>query len=704
MLAPLPVRARTLFLAKVAAVATALGATVLMLHGGAGLIWPLALGIGIPTQSVPTMASDPAMPPVDAASLQAVLDRDLGPTLRPGGPMMPGSGIAIGVWQHGVRRVFTYGAAKPDSVFQIGSITKTFTGLELMLMAAQGKVRLNEPVRELLPPGTVRKPAGREITLLDLATHQSGLLAMPTNVEMNEKPNPGASYRPVDLYDYIAERGLAKNPNTTYQYSNLGYALLGMALAERAGTSYPDLVQRDIAAPLGLKDTVVSPSAAQEARTIQGYDEQHRPMSPWKADALAPAGTIRSTAGDMLTYLVANLHPETAAAASPALSKALARSHELKNDVSSGVRIAIAWFYSKDTGIYWHDGAISGYTSYAFFHPESDFAAVVLRNDGTNPVAQSSTVGVHILQRLTGEPALTLAPQGIHPTGGIVGLLRFFAAYWITMLAAGAFVFGCALGVQGLAAQLLPRRLFLRATSVLQIAALCLFLSVYFLQPLFADPMALTHAQGASLLGWSPSYWFLGLFQQLNGSPAFAVLARRAWIGLAVVGFGTATAYALSYLRTLRKIVEEPDIVPGARTAGWLPRFGGPQQTAMAQFSVRTVLRSRQHRVLLAFYLGIGFAVMIFLLSAPATREVMTRVNDPWREVNLPMLSSSIVNDVRLGDGDAHRLFHAHRSAGQLDLPHDAGSWWAGMSRWRGGARCWCWLLRHCGWAPPPFS
>lgn len=339
--------------------------------------------------------------------------------------MAPGSGIAIGVWQHGVRRVFTYGAAKPDSLFQIGSITKTFTGLELMLMVAQGKVRLNEPVRELLPSGTVRKPARREITLLDLATHQSGLLAMPTNVEMNEKPNPGASYRPVDLYDYIAERGLAKNPNTTYQYSNLGYALLGMALAERAGTSYPDLVHRDIAGPLGLKDTVISPSAEQEAHTIQGYDEKHHLMSPWKADALAPAGTIRSTAGDMLTYLVANLHPETVAATSPALSKALSQSHELKSDVSSGVRIAIAWFYSKDTGIYWHDGAISGYTSYAFFHPVRDFAVAVLRNDGTNPMALSSTLGVHILQRMTGEPALTLAPQTIPQTGGILGLLRF---------------------------------------------------------------------------------------------------------------------------------------------------------------------------------------------------------------------------------------------------------------------------------------
>jgi hypothetical protein len=100
-----------------------------------------------------------------------------------------------------------------------------------------------------------------------------------------------------------------------------------------------------------------------------------------------------------------------------------------------------------------------------------------------------------------------------------------------------------------------------------------------------------------------PSYWFLGLFQQWNGSPALAVLARRAWIGLAVALSSTAAAYALSYFRTLRKIVEEPDIVGGARSGTWLPRMGNALETALVQFSVRTLLRSRLHRVILAFYL-----------------------------------------------------------------------------------------------------
>ena len=117
-----------------------------------------------------------------ARDLQSVMDRDLRQQLT-SGELAPGTGVglAIGVLKHGERRVFTYGAAKPDSLFEIGSISKTFTGLILARMVAEGKVRLDEPVRELLPAGTVAKPAGEEITLLDLATHHSGLPPMPDN-------------------------------------------------------------------------------------------------------------------------------------------------------------------------------------------------------------------------------------------------------------------------------------------------------------------------------------------------------------------------------------------------------------------------------------------------------------------------------------------------------------------------------------------
>jgi hypothetical protein len=189
---------------------------------------------------------------------------------------------------------------------------------------------------------------------------------------------------------------------------------------------------------------------------------------------------------------------------------------------------------------------------------------------------------------------------------------RGFFAYWITMAAAGTFLFCCVLGIQGLAA-LLPRGIFLRASGLLQLAAFGAFISTYFLEPALNNPAALAAPQNQRLLAWLPDYWFLGVFQQLNGTQTAetALLADRAGIGLITAIAITAAAYAFCYLRTLRKVVEEPDIVPGAGRFNWSPRFGTPVRTAIVQFSLRALARSRQHRIILAFYLGVGFAFLI---------------------------------------------------------------------------------------------
>jgi hypothetical protein len=213
------------------------------------------------------------------------------------------------------------------------------------------------------------------------------------------------------------------------------------------------------------------------------------------------------------------------------------------------------------------------------------------------------------------------------PRGG--NGFRSLAAYWITMTAAGAFNFCCVLGVQGLGAQLLPRRYFLRLSAFLQMAAFCWFMSSYFLEPSLDTPKAFAAVANQRALAWLPSFWFLGFFQQLNGSmhSVFEPLARRAWIGLAISVGGTAIAYALSYFRTLKKIVEEPDIVPGSGGVHWLPPFGNSLETAVVQFSIRTLSRSRQHRVMLAFFLGIGFALLVFVIKSPGPKTASQSSN-----------------------------------------------------------------------------
>ena len=611
VLAPLPVRGRTIFLAKIAAVATAIGLTVLMLHSLAGLFCPLALNRTAPARELIDFRFDSAIPPVKAANLQSVLDRDLAPILHHGGfGPTAGGGVSIGVYQQGVRRIFSYGAAQPDSMFEIGSISKTFTGLILAQMIEQDQVRLDQPLRELLPAGLVNKPAGREISLLDLATHHSGLPGMPRNFHSGDPQNPYADYHAEQLYESlrIYPWGVRNPLPTHFAYSNLGFGVLGQVLADRAGTDYPELLRQQVTAPLGLHDTVIRLSPEQQRRFIQGYDSAQRPVHPTDLDALAGAGGIRSTAGDMLTYLEAQLHPERWRGAGT-LGDAIALTHVLRADAGKGIRIGLSWMYTLTEETYEHNGATAGFTAYAYFHPKDDSAVVVLANNGG-----SGVLGLHIRQRMDGRPAQSVAFVKVPATGGVLSFFRLFAVYWLVMLASGVFIFCCVLALQGLTAQLLPRQLFLRLSPFLQMGALCVFVCVYILQLINAGTFELLAGLAGGPLGWSPGFWFLGMFQQLNGSPFLPVLARRAWIGLAAAGGVTAVVYLLSYLRTMRQIVEEPDILRSGR-AGWWPAFGGSLSRVVMHFSARTLLRSRQHRIILAFFMGIAFGAAIFFLN-----------------------------------------------------------------------------------------
>jgi hypothetical protein len=215
------------------------------------------------------------------------------------------------------------------------------------------------------------------------------------------------------------------------------------------------------------------------------------------------------------------------------------------------------------------------------------------------------------------------------------------------MLAAGAFVFCAVMCVQGLAAQTLPRRHFLRVSSLLQLGAFALIVNVYCLQAFAIVSGPLIKAQQGGLFSSLPSFWFLALFQALGGSEALAPLVPSAWLGLAIVAAGAATMYALSYYRTLRRIVEEADIMPAPPGARRLPAFGSPLSTAIVHFSVRTLLRSPQHRVILAFYWGIGFALTIFFLKTPRGGQVAAdgavQASGIWQDPSVLILVSLLM-------------------------------------------------------------
>jgi hypothetical protein len=242
---------------------------------------------------------------------------------------------------------------------------------------------------------------------------------------------------------------------------------------------------------------------------------------------------------------------------------------------------------------------------------------------------------------------VVLAP----PSDGILELLtspstyRAFGSYWVSVIAGGAFIYCSVLGVQGLAAQL-PRRWFLRFSAFLQLAAFGLFVSVWLLEPNFSTPQQFADPRNQRLLTCLPSYWFFGLFHFLNGSmrPALEPLVPRAWMALGIALASASTAFLFSYFRSLRRIVEEPDILPTARRRGWAPRFGNALQTAVVQFALRTMLRSRQHRVILAFYLGLGFAIVSVFLRFPGSQAQMAAYGGLFGpRPNVQLLISSVV-------------------------------------------------------------
>lgn len=202
-------------------------------------------------------------------------------------------------------------------------------------------------------------------------------------------------------------------------------------------------------------------------------------------------------------------------------------------------------------------------------------------------------------------------------SGNWSSVLRAFGAYWTTISAAAAFMFFLVLTVQGLATQLLPRQLLLRVAAPLQVTAFCLFLGTFILEPIGVTEKLLTE----QTIRWLPSYWFFGLFQQLNASsgpvkPVFTELAHQAWFALAVAVSGSVATLLLSYFHTLRTIVEAPEIVPGKIQIRWPIALGGSISAAITRFCFRTMLRSRSHRVLLSFYFGVGFAIVLAYVAA----------------------------------------------------------------------------------------
>jgi CubicO group peptidase (beta-lactamase class C family) len=269
------------------------------------MLYRRAVLVGALAASISGVRADAAAPSDEA--IQAMLQERVGSDRQ-------STGIVAVVSDAGGSRLFAYGRPgtadnRPldgDTVFEIGSMTKVLTALILADMVARGEVAMNDPVAEYLP-ASVKIPEfqGKPITLLDLAAYTSGLPNIPDNFVPKDEldhwwalPNPFADYTVEKLYAFLSGYTLKYEPGTHYEYANLGFGLLGHALARRADRSYEALLVERICDPLDLHSTRITLTEEMRSRLAQGHNQHLQPTRygisrRWPAPV--PCGRRRTT-------------------------------------------------------------------------------------------------------------------------------------------------------------------------------------------------------------------------------------------------------------------------------------------------------------------------------------------------------------------------------------------------------------------------
>lgn len=283
---------------------------------------------------------------------------------------------ALAVISNGKTR-YAYIGADESTRFEVGSITKVFTGELFAEAIERGEVHEHDTLGEYLKLGDV--PAA-SVTLLQLATHNSGLPFFPTDPAWQARVEAaiaeGENPFEADLDELLADaRTLQVNPDQGYEYSNIGAALLGQALAAAAGTDYKTLLENRLLKPLDLEGIELPETAENVAPTLaQGHDGDGRPVDPWPLGAYAPAGGIEATIGGLATFARAVID-------GPLADSAALEPSDAEADGPSS-RIGYFWVITERVkgNITGHNGATGGFVSLLLIDRNSQTASIVLSN------------------------------------------------------------------------------------------------------------------------------------------------------------------------------------------------------------------------------------------------------------------------------------------------------------------------------------
>jgi len=310
-------------------------------------------------------------------------------------------GLVLAVINKNKVRKYSYGSVNkkvnqlPDAentIFEIGSVTKTFNSLLLAEEVVAKRMKLNDPINRYLPDSIPPLNfGGKTITLQDLANHTSGFPRLPDNI-FNASVDPKDPYKhyiPDSLYSFLMRYHPSVIPGTTFAYSNYGAGVLGTILERTLKSSFEQLVLSRICVPLDMHHTSVTPGDAVQNNFAQGYNETGEATVPWDLASLKGSGAIRSTLNDMVKYVRAQIEMKGP------LGKAMALSHQ-PTFVGKEQNMGLGWRISRNgqhTYLH-HSGGTGGFRSFVGFDPGRQVAIIIL----SNAAEDVTTIGEQFLK------------------------------------------------------------------------------------------------------------------------------------------------------------------------------------------------------------------------------------------------------------------------------------------------------------------
>ena len=293
------------------------------------------------------------------------------------------------------------GRIGPDVAFEIGSVTKTMTGILLADLIAKGEASLDDPLAGHLPEGTVVPDyEGQPILLRHVVTHTSGLPRLPSRLELTNPEDPYASFQDDALLASLQDVTLAQAPGEVFEYSNFASMLLSLVVARHAGMDFESLLDEKLLTPLGMENTWVA-NRPDGLRVAAGHLPNGEETAPWTfTGSMGGVGGVRSTLDDMVRYAKAQL-----GGAQGTIGEAIALAQE-PVETAADQAMAIQWLLMPIGGrlVHVHDGGTGGFSSVVAVDVEGARAVVVLADTGLAAMGGVNDIAGHLL-----DPNLPLA-------------------------------------------------------------------------------------------------------------------------------------------------------------------------------------------------------------------------------------------------------------------------------------------------------